>query len=68
MGASQAFGGQFDAYGEERGPNKLGEQENRPGNHQMTALAIQGDPRALMHRREFHLPVKMAAWSNWQGG
>jgi hypothetical protein len=43
---------EFDAESEECGPRgRCEKQETRPGNHQMAARAIQGDPRALMYRR-----------------
>src|SRR5215510_8243707 len=43
---------EFDAKSAECGPRgRYGKRETRPGNHQMAARAIQGDPRALMYRR-----------------
>ena len=45
-----------------------GKRKTRPGNHQMTARTIQGDPRALIHRRALHLPAKMTAERHWRGG
>ena len=47
--ASQACGGECTAYGEGVGQDATDQiHETRPGNHPMTAWAMQGDPRALI--------------------